>query len=241
MAAEGPLHELGAISIINSDSQGMGRIGETVRRTFQLAHVMKAWRRTGAADGVAGLPADPGLDDPDDRDDTARVLRYLAKVTIEPAITHGIAGHVGSLQAGPAGRHRAVEARVLRRQARVGVQGRVPGLGPAGRGQRVRRARGADPLSARTGAASSAAAPKVAVTFVSSGVGSRRRSRAAGHAADAAAGGRVRGITPASLAREPRRPAGRHRHPDGGRVARGTRLAVEPVDEVPLSRRYLLR
>ena len=45
MAAEGPLHELGAIQIVNSDSQGMGRIMETVRRTFQLAHVMKAWRR----------------------------------------------------------------------------------------------------------------------------------------------------------------------------------------------------
>ena len=64
MAAEGPLHELGAIAIVNSDSQGMGRIGETVRRTFQLAHVMKAWRRSEAADGVAGLPDDPGLDDP---------------------------------------------------------------------------------------------------------------------------------------------------------------------------------
>ncbi len=99
-AAEGPLHELGAIQIVNSDSQGMGRIGETVRRTFQLAHVMKAWRRSEAADGIDGLPPDPGLDDPDDRDDTARVLRYLAKVTIEPAITHGVAAHVGSLQVG---------------------------------------------------------------------------------------------------------------------------------------------
>ena len=46
MAAEGPLHELGAIGIVNSDSQGMGRIGESFRRTFQLAHVMKAWRRS---------------------------------------------------------------------------------------------------------------------------------------------------------------------------------------------------
>src|SRR6185295_12831107 len=81
MAAEGPLHELGAIAIVNSDSQGMGRMMETVRRTFQLAHVLKTW------DGALG-------------DDNERVLRYLAKVTIEPAITHGIADHVGSLQAG---------------------------------------------------------------------------------------------------------------------------------------------
>ena len=151
MAAEGPLHELGAIAIVNSDSQGMGRIGETVRRTFQLAHVMKAWRRSAAAAGIPGLPADPGLDDPDDRDDTARVLRYLAKVTIEPAITHGLADHVGSLQPGRLRRPRHVEARLLRRQARVGVQGRLPGLGPDGRGQRVARARRADALPAGLG------------------------------------------------------------------------------------------
>src|SRR5262249_37326273 len=51
MAAEGPLHELGAIAIVNSDSQGMGRIMETVRRTIQLAHVMKGWRATEAGAG----------------------------------------------------------------------------------------------------------------------------------------------------------------------------------------------
>ena len=82
MAAEGPLHDMGAISIINSDSQGMGRLGETVRRTWQLAHVMKAW-----AGG-------------DTKDDNERVLRYLAKYTIEPARTHGIDAEVGSLQPG---------------------------------------------------------------------------------------------------------------------------------------------
>ena len=82
MSAEGPLHELGAIAITNSDSQGMGRIGETLRRTLQLAHVMKPW-----AGDDAGT-------------DNERVLRYLAKCTIEPAITHGISNHVGSLQPG---------------------------------------------------------------------------------------------------------------------------------------------
>ena len=54
MAAEGPLHDLGAISIVNSDSQGMGRIGETVRRTFQLADAMKAWRASEAGAGWPG-------------------------------------------------------------------------------------------------------------------------------------------------------------------------------------------
>ena len=67
MAAEGPLHELGAIAIVNSDSQGMGRIMETVRRTIQLAHVMRAWRATEAGRGHPGLP-----DDGDDPSTTTR-------------------------------------------------------------------------------------------------------------------------------------------------------------------------
>jgi urease subunit alpha len=103
MAAEGPLHELGAIQIVNSDSQGMGRIGETFRRTIQLAHAMKRWRASEAGRGHPGLPDDGPVHDAGPAiasDDNARVLRYLAKVTIEPAITHGIAAHVGSLQPG---------------------------------------------------------------------------------------------------------------------------------------------
>ncbi len=86
MAAEGPLHDLGAISIINSDSQGMGRIGETVRRTWQLAHEMKRWRST-RGEVMAG-------------DDNERILQYLAKYTCNPARTHGIAHEVGSLEPG---------------------------------------------------------------------------------------------------------------------------------------------
>jgi urease subunit alpha len=83
MAAEGVLHDLGVIAMLSSDSQGMGRIGEVYRRALQNADVMKAVR--GGEDG-------PG--------DNARVLRHLAKVTINPAITHGLAGHVGSLEVG---------------------------------------------------------------------------------------------------------------------------------------------
>ena len=83
MAAEGVLHDLGVIAMFSSDSQGMGRIGEIVRRMFQNAHAMKALR--GAEAGVA---------------DNERVLRYLAKLTINPAIAHGLAKHVGSLEVG---------------------------------------------------------------------------------------------------------------------------------------------
>jgi urease subunit alpha len=80
MAAEDVLHDLGAISIIGSDSQAMGRIGETVIRTWQTAHVMKGLR--------GGL------------DDNLRARRYVAKYTICPAITHGLDAEVGSVEAG---------------------------------------------------------------------------------------------------------------------------------------------
>jgi urease subunit alpha len=86
IAAEDILHDLGAISMMSSDSQAMGRVGETILRTWQTAHKMKAQR--------GPLPGDT------DRNDNARVKRYVAKYTINPAITHGIAHAVGSIEAG---------------------------------------------------------------------------------------------------------------------------------------------
>ncbi len=85
IAAEDILHDLGAVSITSSDAQAMGRIGEVVTRTWQVAHVMKL--RRGALDG--GLPAD-----------NERARRYVAKYTINPAIAHGIEGDVGSVEVG---------------------------------------------------------------------------------------------------------------------------------------------
>ncbi|BDC18871.1 urease subunit alpha [Acidianus sp. HS-5] len=81
MAAEDYLHDLGAISMMSSDSQAMGRIGETAIRTFQLAHKMKELDLVKIEDNF-------------------RVLRYLSKITINPAITHGISDYVGSLLPG---------------------------------------------------------------------------------------------------------------------------------------------
>ncbi|MEV7121672.1 urease subunit alpha [Kitasatospora griseola] len=86
MGAEDVLHDLGAIGITSSDAQGMGRAGETVRRTFAMAGKMKAER--GPLDG----------DGPND--DNARVLRYIAKLTINPAIAHGLVHEVGSIEVG---------------------------------------------------------------------------------------------------------------------------------------------
>lgn len=85
IAAEDILHDLGALSMTSSDAQAMGRIGEVVTRTWQVAHVMKA--RLGALGG--SLPAD-----------NERARRYVAKYTINPAIAHGIDHEIGSVEPG---------------------------------------------------------------------------------------------------------------------------------------------
>src|SRR6202453_551222 len=85
MAAEDVLHDMGAISMIGSDSQAMGRIGETIIRTWQTAHVMKQRRGALAGDGAA---------------DNLRARRYVAKYTIGPAVTHGLDDQIGSIEVG---------------------------------------------------------------------------------------------------------------------------------------------
>ncbi|MFZ6798399.1 urease subunit alpha [Undibacterium sp. Di24W] len=86
IAAEDILHDLGAISMMSSDSQAMGRVGEVIMRTWQTAHKMKMQRGTLAEDNV--------------RHDNFRAKRYIAKYTINPAITHGISHVVGSIEVG---------------------------------------------------------------------------------------------------------------------------------------------
>ena len=86
IAAEDILHDLGAFSMMSSDSQAMGRVGEVIIRTWQAAHKMKLQRGT--------LPEDNA------RHDNFRVKRYIAKYTINPALTHGIAHTVGSVEVG---------------------------------------------------------------------------------------------------------------------------------------------
>jgi urease subunit alpha len=85
IAAEDVLHDVGAISMISSDSQAMGRIGEVIVRTWQTAHVMKAAR--------GALPGDG-------RADNLRARRYVAKYTINPALAHGMADEIGSVEIG---------------------------------------------------------------------------------------------------------------------------------------------
>ncbi len=86
IAAEDILHDLGAFSMLSSDSQAMGRVGEVITRTWQTAHKMKLQRGPLAGDS--------------DRNDNLRAKRYVAKYTINPAITHGLAHEIGSVEAG---------------------------------------------------------------------------------------------------------------------------------------------
>ncbi len=124
IAAEDILHDLGALSMMSSDSQAMGRLGEVIIRTWQTADKMKKQR--------GSLPQDKGKDN-----DNFRVKRYIAKYTINPAIAHGVleADRLGG--EGQARRPRAVVAGLLRRQAGLHHQGRLDRGCPHGRSQRL--------------------------------------------------------------------------------------------------------
>ena len=115
IAAEDILHDLGAISMMSSDSQAMGRVGEVIMRTWQTAHKMKVQRGWLAPDAATSLNTRAGSAVPSNtvpfaeqqrrvqaaaRNDNFRVTRYIAKYTINPAITHGISHIVGSLEVG---------------------------------------------------------------------------------------------------------------------------------------------
>jgi urease subunit alpha len=86
IAAEDVLHDLGAISMMSSDSQAMGRVGEVITRTWQTAHKMRVQR--GQLTGEQGT------------NDNRRICRYVAKYTINPALTHGVAHEIGSVEIG---------------------------------------------------------------------------------------------------------------------------------------------
>jgi urease subunit alpha len=241
MAAEGPLHELGAIQIVNSDSQGMGRIGETVRRTFQLAHAMKAWRASEADRDVPDAPDVRRLlpSKGDEVADNARVLRYLAKVTVEPAIAQGISNEVGSLVPG-----RLADV-VLWRPSWFGVRpelvikGGVFAWGAIGEGNAT--IEGAMPVGQGPHwGATGRAGVSIATTFVSrvaleGGIAERLGSRRRFVAVEG-----TRGLSRDSFV------ANRALHPvevdrrDGTVTLGGRVLAADPVTDVPLSRRYLL-
>jgi urease subunit alpha len=227
MEAEGPLHDLGAISIVNSDSQGMGRIGETVRRTFQLAHVMKAAART-----------EKGGSDRDD-DDNERILRYLAKVTEEPARVHGISHEVGSLSPGRLADLVLWDASSFGVKPVMVFKGGVVAWSAIGEGNAS--VHGAEPTRYGPDWGATGGAPaSVSTTFVSAAaldagiggsLGTRRRLVAVTG---------TRAIRRADLARNTTVPPIEVSPKDGRVTLDGRVLRTDPVPDVPLSRRYLL-
>jgi urease subunit alpha len=126
IAAEDILHDLGAFSMIASDSQAMGRIGEVIIRTWQTADKMKRQR--------GRLAEETG------ENDNFRVKRYIAKYTINPALTHGVSKYVGSIETGKYADLGAVVPGILWREARLGDEKRDDCCCPDGRPQ-TRRSR----------------------------------------------------------------------------------------------------
>jgi urease subunit alpha len=219
MAAEGPLHELGAIQITNSDSQGMGRVGEVLRRTLQLAQVMKPGR--GA------------------EHDNERFLRYLAKCTIEPAITHGLSEHVGSLQPG-----RLADI-VLWKPAWLGVKPEVvfksgfPSWGSYGDGNATLE--WSEPRRFSAGWGGKGLAPaSVSVTFVSGSLNATDFARKLGSSRTFVAVKRTRGLSRADLHLNKSTAAVEVDPVDGTVTLEGRVLAVPPATDLRLNRSHFL-
>jgi urease subunit alpha len=221
MAAEGVLHDLGIIHMLSSDSQGMGRAGEVVRRAFQNADVMK--RARGSAGYAAGLG------------DNERVLRHLAKVTINPALAHGLAHDVGALTPGRVADCVFWLPRFFGVRPELVVKMGVAAWGASGDPNATTMV--CEPVSVqRQVGAHGRAAARLSLAFTSAAAADaelpteRRRSTVRG----------CRDVTAADMVRNDVR-AAVDVAPDGTWVTvDGERVGVEPVDEVALSWKYLI-
>jgi urease subunit alpha len=220
MAAEGVLHDMGIVHMLSSDSQGMGRAGEVLRRALQNADVMKRVRGGGDYGGQA---------------DNERVLRHLAKVTINPAIVHGLSHDVGALTPG-----RLADC-VIWRPEHVGVRPElVVKMGMAvwgASGDPDATTMLCEPVVVRRQiAAHGGAAARVSLAFLARDAvdaelpTTRTRSAVRG----------CRDVTAADMVRNDRL-AEVDVSPDGTRVTvDGEPVGIEPVDEVPMGWRHLL-
>jgi urease subunit alpha len=220
MAAETPLHDLGAISITASDSLGMGRIGETIRRTWQMAHAMQA-RESGEQ------PANE------------RVLRYLAKYTINPAITHGLARHVGTLEPGKLADVVLWRPEFFGVKPNLIIKGGMPAWGVLGDGNATVEA--AEPQSYGPlfgGRGKSAGA--LSITFVSQAsldAGLKKRLQSVRQLQPVQ---QTRGINKMHMLFNSAMPAV-HVHPTTHEVTiDGERIGMEPMNSVPLNRLYIV-
>jgi urease subunit alpha len=218
MAAESVLHDLGAISITSSDSMGMGRIGEVTRRTWQLAHVMKAAFGGG------------------ERNDNDRILRYVAKLTINPALAHGMAGEIGSLAPGK------VADIVLWRPAFFGakpqlvLKGGFAAWGVLGSGSGSTRI--GEPLVYGGLWGSLGAAPTALSTVFASGAGlPRMRERWPGPVAEVRA---CRAVRKGDMVRNTATPSVQVDPVSERVLVDGSPVTLAPASELPLSAAYFV-
>lgn len=217
MAAESALHDLGVIPILSSDSQGMGRIAETVRRAFQCAAAMKAQRGGGGPD------------------DNERVLRYLAKVTVNPAIAHGLAAHVGSLREGRLADLVVWRPDLFPVRPELVLKAGMPAWGASGAGGATTMM--TEPVRVGPQIAATGAAPRqVSLAFLAGAAmdadlpTTRERAQVSG----------CRALTAADMVRNSR--TGRVLVDPASQTVTldGEPVSCEPVAEVAYSRRYLL-
>ncbi len=221
MAAEGVLHDLGVIPVLTSDAQGMGRVGEVVRRALQTADAMKAQR---GDDGVPGGAAD-----------NERVLRWLAKVTVNPAVAHGLDAHVGTLQVG-----RLADA-VLWAPEHVGVRPElvvkagIAAWGASGDGNATTMLSEPTRVARQVGALGAAPA-RLSLAFLAGAAldadlpTTRERARVEG----------CRGLRPADMVRNDRRGAVRVDPRTAAVTLDGEPVAAEPVGRLAFGPRHLL-
>jgi urease subunit alpha len=225
MGAEDVLHDLGVIPITSSDAQGMGRAGETVRRTFAVAAKMKA--ELGGLDG-----AEQGAHD------NARILRYVAKLTINPAIAHGLSHEIGSLEVGK------LADVVLWRPAYFGAKPQLvlkagfPAYGVVGDPNAATDRCEPLVLGPQFGAHGATAAD-LSVAFVSGAAAEAAEDRLPSRRRRVAVRG-TRGIGPASMVRNARLGLVEVAPATGLVTLDGEPVSSPPAESVPLSRLYFL-
>ena len=223
IAAEDVLHDLGAISMIGSDAQAMGRVGETIVRTWQTAHAMK--RRLGA--GTQG------------RADNERLRRYVAKYTICPAVAHGIDADVGSVEVGKLADLVLWDPAFFAIRPRLVIKGGAIAWAPMGdcnasipTPQPVLSA----PMFAGTGRL----AARSSIAFVSKQALAEGALDSLGLEASLVAVANTRGLSKADMPHNAARPQIRV-EPDSFRVwIDGEEISPAPADELPLAQRYEL-
>ena len=227
IAAEDVLHDLGAISAMGSDSQGMGRIGETVARTWQLASHMKATRGSLAGDEGTGA-------------DNARILRYIAKLTINPSRLFGIDHEIGSLEPGKLADIVLWEPKFFGIRPEVVFKGGFPAWSVMGEANASLMT--CEPLRYRPQWAAFGRAPAdVSVNFVAGAAAESGLAERLGLATRLVSCRGARALTKADLLHNDYLPDITI-EPDTYRViVDGQPCVSEPMTRVPLGRRYTLK